>query len=62
MKVAILGAMPEEIEPLLSALRERGVSVEAVDHANNKFYAAKLNGHDLSDRDIFEDRQGKVPP
>ena len=47
MKVAILGAMPEEIEPLLSALRERGVSVEAVEHANNKFYAAKLNGHDL---------------
>ncbi len=47
MKVAILGAMPEEIEPLLSALRERGVSVEAVEHANNKFYTAKLNGHDL---------------
>ena len=47
MKVAILGAMPEEIEPLLSALRERGVSVEAVEHANNKFYFAHLFGHDL---------------
>ena len=47
MKVAILGAMPEEIEPLLSALCERGVSVESAEYANNKFYFAHLFGHDL---------------
>ena len=47
MKVAILGAMPEEIEPLLSALCERGVSVESTEYANNKFYFAHLFGHDL---------------
>lgn len=43
MKIAILGAMSEEIEPLLAILGK----YEVVDYAKNKFYKAKYCGHDL---------------
>jgi len=42
LKIAVLGAMPEEIEPLLKKLDYR---VE--EFANNKFYFAKFNNHEL---------------
>ena len=42
MKIAILGAMPEEIEPLLKKL-----NYEKKEYANNFFYFAKFNEHDL---------------
>ena len=42
MRVAILGAMPEEIEPLLANL-----GAKEIDYANNKFYLAKFANHEL---------------
>ena len=42
MKIAILGAMPEEIEPLLKELNPK-----KIEFANNKFYFAEFAGHEL---------------
>ncbi|MDA3043171.1 MULTISPECIES: 5'-methylthioadenosine/adenosylhomocysteine nucleosidase [unclassified Campylobacter] len=42
MKIAILGAMPEEIEPLLANL-----DAKKIDYANNEFYLAKFGAHEL---------------
>lgn len=42
MKIAILGAMPEEIEPLISKIK-----TEEIDYANNKFYIANYKNHEL---------------
>ena len=43
MKIAILGAMPEEITPLLETLK----SYEKHELANNTYYSAKFKEHDL---------------
>lgn len=43
MKIAILGAMPEEIEPLLSRMQ----SVTPTSYANNTFYEASYKGKDV---------------
>lgn len=43
MKIALLGAMPEEVEPILQTLK----NYETVELANNKFYKAKHAGHEL---------------
>lgn len=43
MKIAILGAMPEEITPLLEILKE----YESVEYANNTYYFANYKGHEL---------------
>ncbi|QOR01383.1 MULTISPECIES: 5'-methylthioadenosine/adenosylhomocysteine nucleosidase [unclassified Campylobacter] len=43
MKIAILGAMPEEITPLLETLKE----YQTVEYANNTYYLAKYNEHEL---------------
>ena len=43
MKIAILGAMPEEIEPLLLRMD----NVRKVDYANNTFYEASYKGKDV---------------
>lgn len=43
MKIAILGAMEEEISPLLSYIG----SYESIDYAKNKFYLCSYKGHDL---------------
>ena len=40
MKIAILGAMPEEVEPLLEKLEE----IVRVDYADNRYYKAKYKG------------------
>lgn len=42
MKIAILGAMEEEIFPLLQTLQ-----YETISHANNKFYIANYKNHEL---------------
>ena len=42
-KIAIMGAMPEEIAPLL----ERVEDVKKVDYANNSYYEATYNGKEL---------------
>ncbi|MBR7048171.1 MAG: 5'-methylthioadenosine/adenosylhomocysteine nucleosidase, partial [Campylobacter sp.] len=42
MKIAILGAMPEEIEPLLKELNPK-----KIEFANNKFYFANFASHEL---------------
>lgn len=42
MKIAILGAMPEEIEPLLKELNPK-----KIEFANNKFYFANFANHEL---------------
>lgn len=42
MKIAILGAMPEEIDPLIKVL-----DCVAINHANNTFYEAKFKNHDI---------------
>ena len=42
MKIAILGAMPEEIEPLLKELNPK-----KIEFANNKFYFAEFANHEL---------------
>ncbi|WP_291949675.1 5'-methylthioadenosine/adenosylhomocysteine nucleosidase [Campylobacter sp.] len=43
MKIAILGAMPEEITPLLETLKE----YDKVEYANNTYYLAKYKNHEL---------------
>ncbi|EAI9065692.1 5'-methylthioadenosine/adenosylhomocysteine nucleosidase [Campylobacter lari] len=43
MKIAILGAMPEEVTPLLETLKE----YQAIKHANNTYYLAKYKNHEL---------------
>ncbi len=43
MKIAILGAMQEEIEPLLSYMEE----AKAVSYANNVYYECKYRGKDV---------------
>lgn len=43
MKIAILGAMPEEVTPLLEALKE----YQAIEYANNTYYLAKYKNHEL---------------
>jgi len=42
LKIAILGAMPEEIEPLLKELNPK-----KIEFANNKFYFANFANHEL---------------
>ena len=42
MKIEILGAMPEEIEPLLKELNPK-----KIEFANNKFYFANFANHEL---------------
>lgn len=42
-KIAIMGAMPEEIEPLL----EKVDNVKKVDYANNRYYEATYKGKEL---------------
>ena len=42
MKIAILGAMPEEIEPLLKELNPK-----KIEFSNNKFYFANFANHEL---------------
>ncbi|AJC85719.1 5'-methylthioadenosine / S-adenosylhomocysteine nucleosidase / 6-amino-6-deoxyfutalosine hydrolase [Campylobacter sp. RM16704] len=43
MKIAILGAMPEEITPLLETLKE----YQTINYANNTYYLAKYKNHEL---------------
>ncbi len=43
MKIAIMGAMVEEIEPLLDFFKD----YEVVEHAGNKYYLASYKGLDL---------------
>ncbi|MCV3427351.1 5'-methylthioadenosine/adenosylhomocysteine nucleosidase [Campylobacter sp. IFREMER_LSEM_CL1904] len=43
MKIAILGAMPEEVTPLLETLKE----YQAIEYANNTYYIAKYKNHEL---------------
>jgi adenosylhomocysteine/aminodeoxyfutalosine nucleosidase len=43
MKIAIMGAMVEEIEPLLEFFKD----YEVVEHAGNKYYLASYKGLDL---------------
>jgi len=43
MKIAIMGAMPEEIEPLL----ERVENIQRVDYADNTYYKATYKGQEL---------------
>lgn len=42
MKIAILGAMAEEIEPLIAE-----IPTETIYYANNKFYKANFENHEL---------------
>lgn len=42
MKIAILGAMPEEIEPFLDEFE-----CKKIDYANNSFYFTKFKNHEL---------------
>ena len=43
MKIAILGAMSEEITPLLEFLKD----YKSVEYANNIYYFASYQNHDL---------------
>ncbi|KGI56509.1 5'-methylthioadenosine/adenosylhomocysteine nucleosidase [Campylobacter sp. MIT 97-5078] len=43
MKIAILGAMPEEISPLLEKLQ----NYEKINYANNSYYLAQYKKHEL---------------
>ena len=43
MKIAIMGAMPEEIEPLLSKVTD----IRQSDYASNRYYEAKYKGKDI---------------
>ncbi|EAL5902878.1 5'-methylthioadenosine/S-adenosylhomocysteine nucleosidase [Campylobacter lari] len=43
MKIAILGAMPEEVTPLLETLKE----YQTIEYANNTYYTAKYKNHEL---------------
>ncbi|CAA6808764.1 MAG: Menaquinone via 6-amino-6-deoxyfutalosine step 2 [uncultured Sulfurovum sp.] len=42
-KIAIMGAMPEEIEPLLAKVED----IKKVEYANNSYYEAKYKGKEL---------------
>ena len=42
-KIAIMGAMPEEIEPLLAKVK----NIKKVEYANNSYYEATYNGKEL---------------
>jgi len=42
-KIAIMGAMPEEIEPLLAKVE----NVKKIEYANNSYYEATYNGKEL---------------
>jgi len=53
MTVGIIGAMREEIEPLLSFVQK----YEAIEYAGNTFYKAEYNGHTLF---IVYSKIGKV--
>lgn len=43
MKIAILGAMSEEITPLLETLK----NYTKIEHANNTYYFANYKNHEL---------------
>lgn len=43
MKIAILGAMSEEITPLLETLKD----YTKIEHANNTYYFVKYKNHEL---------------
>lgn len=43
MKIAIMGAMPEEIAPILEQLKD----YKTVEYANNKYYEATYKGVEL---------------
>lgn len=43
MKIAVMGAMPEEIEPLISQMSD----VNIVDYGNNKYYEGNYGNHQL---------------
>ncbi|MCV3551123.1 5'-methylthioadenosine/adenosylhomocysteine nucleosidase [Campylobacter sp. CNRCH_2013_0855] len=43
MKIAILGAMPEEVTPLLETLKE----YQTIEYANNTYYLTKYKNHEL---------------
>ncbi|EAJ6136592.1 5'-methylthioadenosine/adenosylhomocysteine nucleosidase [Campylobacter lari] len=43
MKIAILGAMSEEVTPLLETLKE----YQTIEYANNTYYLAKYKNHEL---------------
>ena len=43
MKIAIMGAMPEEIEPLLSRVE----NVKKTEYAANTYYEAEYRGKEL---------------
>lgn len=43
MKIAIMGAMPEEIEPLLEYFK----TYETIHYANNKFYTINYKNHEI---------------
>ncbi|MBT0820419.1 5'-methylthioadenosine/adenosylhomocysteine nucleosidase [Campylobacter lari] len=43
MKIAILGAMPEEVTPLLETLKE----YQTIEYANNTYYLSKYKNHEL---------------
>ena len=43
MRLAILGAMPEEISPLLNVLKD----YEKVEYANNTYYISSYKNHEL---------------
>ena len=43
MRIAILGAMPEEIEPLLEQIE----NVESIEYASNRYYKATYKGVEL---------------
>jgi len=43
MKLAIMGAMPEEVEPLLEFFGD----YETINYANNKYYVVNYKGHEI---------------
>ena len=43
MKIAIMGAMPEEIQPLISKMNR----VQVTEYGNNKYYEGSYGKHDL---------------
>ena len=43
MKIAIMGAMPEEIEPLLEYFGE----YKTIDYAKNRYYTLEYKGHEI---------------
>ncbi len=53
MKTAIMGAMPQEVDILLSQMTD----IESIMHGNRIYHAGKLNGHDVV---LVFSRWGKV--